>query len=253
MVRGSVRRAFGASFTLYRVVGVVAVAVLAASLGACSSQSTARFASMAAAPPPGATITFESIDGPPPQIFNKLVASLNDEAGAQKIAVVSRNASATYRVRGYVSAAVDRNKTTFGWVWDVYDADKRRALRISGEEPGGAAGRRDAWTAADEAVLRRMAHSGMEKIAAFLNGSEPLPAVAPETPLPTLVAGRDDSPEAAGIFRLFNGRDKEADQATGSVAPAPSDDVQPAPSPKAKKRKTAAIVAPATDGRSSVR
>jgi len=31
-----------------------------------------------------------------------------------------------------VSALVERDKTTFAWVWDVYDADIRRALRISG-------------------------------------------------------------------------------------------------------------------------
>jgi hypothetical protein len=255
MVRGSVRRAFCASFNLCRPVSGVAVAVLAASLGACSSQSTARFASMAAAPPPGATIAFESIDGPPPQVFNKLVASLNDEAGAQRIAVVSRNAPATYRVRGYVTAAVDRNKTTFGWVWDVYDADKRRALRISGEEPGGIAGRRDAWASADEAVLRRMARSGMQKIAGFLDSPAPLPAAAPEMPLPTLVAGRDDSPEGAGIFRLMGGQDSKdsQNQTTGSVAPEPVDDPPPARPAKAKKRKTAAVVAPSTDGRATTR
>lgn len=210
---------------------------------------------MSAAPATGATIAFESIDGPPPQVFNKLVASLNNEAGAQRIAVVSRNTPATYRVRGYVSAAVDRNKTTFGWVWDVYDADKRRALRISGEEAGSAAGRRDAWTSADDAVLRRMAHSGMEKIAAFLSSPEPLPAAAPEMPLPTLVAGRDDSPEGAGIFRLMGGQDSKdsQDQTAGSVAPEPADDPPPARAAKAKKRKTAAVAASSTDGRASTR
>ncbi len=139
-------------------------------------------------------------------MFRKLVASLNDEAGARQIAVVSRAAPATYRVRGYVSALVERDKTIFAWVWDVYDADKRRALRITGEEPAAPAAatpvRRDAWAAADEQVLRRMARNGMEQIAGFLNSPEPPPpAAAPEPTLMTLVSGRDDRrrpPESSG-------------------------------------------------------
>ncbi len=127
-------------------------------------------------------MAFESIDGPPPEVFRKLVADLNDEAGARQIAVVSRDGAATYRVRGYVSALVERDKTTFAWVWDVYDTDKRRALRIAGEEPAAAGRRRDAWAAADEQVLRRMARNGMERIAGFLNSSEPPPPSLPSRP-----------------------------------------------------------------------
>ena len=202
----SVVRAWGASRTSICPVriGVLAVAALAASAAGCSSlpSSNGRL-SLASAVSSGSTVAFESIDGPPPEVFRKLVADLNDEAGARKIAVVSRAGAATYRVRGYVSALVERDKTTFAWVWDVYDTDKRRALRISGEEPAAAGKRRDAWAAADEQVLRRMARNGMDQIAGFLNSSEPPPAVAPEPNLVTLVSGRDDTPEGAGIFRLF--------------------------------------------------
>ena len=84
--------------------------------------------------------------------------------------MVSRNGPATYRVRGYVSALVEGDKTTFAWVWDVYDTNRQRALRLTGEEPAPATGRpRDAWSAADDEVLRRIARNGMERIAGFLN------------------------------------------------------------------------------------
>ena len=106
----------------------------AALASGCSSQQTMRLASMNVAATPNATVTFESIDGPPPEVFRKLVASLNDEASARQVAVVPRQAAATYRVRGYVTALVDRDKTSFAWVWDVYEGDKRRALRVTGEE-----------------------------------------------------------------------------------------------------------------------
>jgi hypothetical protein len=205
MRSGGVRRAFCAPMRLSRLSGVVAAFMFGALAAGCSSQQTARFASLNAVPS-NATIAFESIDGPPPEVFRKLVAALTDEAGARKVTVVSRTGPATYRVRGYVSAMVDRGKPSFAWVWDVYDNDKRRTLRIAGEEPGAAAARRrDAWAAADDQVLRRMSRTGMERLAAFLNSPGQPPAATPEPTLPVLVAGRDDSPEAAGIFRILGG------------------------------------------------
>src|SRR6185369_3703472 len=132
---------FRAPMRLSHLSQVVAAALLAALASGCASQQTARLTPLNVAATPNATVTFESIDGPPPDVFRKLVASLNDEAATRRVAVVPRQAAATYRVRGYVTALVDRDKTSFAWVWDVYDADKRRALRVTGEEPA-ASGRR---------------------------------------------------------------------------------------------------------------
>jgi len=239
-----VRRMRRASVCLWRSLTIAAVA---ASVGGCSSQFGAQQAALTG-PLSGATVTFESIDGPPPDVFRRLVTTLNDEAGAQRVAVVSRSAPASYRVRGYMSALVAKNKTSFGWVWDVYDADKNRVLRISGEEPAAAAGRRrDAWASADEQVLRGMSRNGMERIAAFLNSGPPAPA--PEPSLVTLASARDDSPEGAGIFRVFGSQQ----QPTASTAEAEPEAAPPAPQPKApqpkvqkKRPASAAGAAPAT-------
>src|SRR5882724_4829416 len=236
---------------------VLAVAALAASTAGCSSlpSSNGRL-SLASAISPGSTVAFESIDGPPPEVFRRLVADLNAEAGTRKIAVVSRESAATYRVRGYVSALVERDKTTFAWVWDVYDTDKRRTLRISGEEPAAAGKRRDAWAAADEQVLRSMARNGMDQMSGFLNSAESPPAVAPEPNFITLVSGRDDTPEGAGIVRLVGSQDQPTANATPEALANP-----PQP-PKTKKRAAAATAARgtqsaaetrATDGRSANR
>jgi hypothetical protein len=245
-------RAWGASRQcLSRRIGLLAVAVFAANAAGCASQPLNGRLMMASLPAAGATIAFESIDGPPPEVFQKLVTRLNDEAGNRKIAIVSRSAPATYRVRGYVSALVERDKTTFAWVWDVYDSDKRRALRIAGEEPAAAVKRRDAravaaaWTAADDQVLRRMARNGIEQIASFLNtpAAAPEPAAVPEPALVTLAAARDDSPEAAGIFR--------AEQAA-TLAPDAAADTPPQPLQARKTGKTRSVaVAATTDGRST--
>ena len=223
----SVASAWGASRRgLYRPVELLAIAALAATAAGCSlTSSSSGRASVASAAWSGSTVAFESIDGPPPEVFSKLVTSLNEEAGTRQIAVVSRSGAATYRVRGYVSALVDRDKTTVAWVWDVYDTDKRRALRITGEELAPAGKRRDAWAGADEQVVRRMARNGMERIAAFLNTPAPAPTVAPEPSLVTLVSRRDDTPEAAGIFRLFGAQDQPAagPAETASEVPLPPD------------------------------
>jgi hypothetical protein len=137
----------------------------------------------------GATVAFESIDGPPPAVFARLVSMLNEEARAQRVAVASRSGSATYRVRGYVSAVVDRGKTSFVWVWDIYDGDKQRALRIGGEELAASGHRRNAWAAADDQVIRRIVHNGVERIAGFLN----------EPPRATAVAAAPDFLSASGL------------------------------------------------------
>lgn len=215
---------------LSRSFGMLAVAALAATAGGCSWLTDTR-TSLASATPGAplstSTLAFESIDGPPPEVFRKLVANLNDEAGARQIAVVSRTAPATYRVRGYVSANVERTKTTFAWVWDVYDTDKRRTLRIAGEEPASAGRHRNAWAAADDQLLRRIARDGMDKIAGFLNAPAPEPAIVQEPSLVALVTGRDDTPEGAGIFRIFS--------SAPATEPATDGSSSKAETPKAEK------------------
>ena len=98
---------------LSRPIGLIAIAALAVSAAGCTLSSSNGRQSLANAAPSGATVAFESIDGPPPEVFRKLVTSLNGEAGTRQIAVVSCSGAATYRVRGYVSALVDRDKSTF--------------------------------------------------------------------------------------------------------------------------------------------
>ena len=66
------------------------------------------------------------------------------------------------------------------WVWDVYDREQQRALRLSGEEAAGKAGR-DAWAAADDLVLRQIAQAGLSGLSRMVNGTAPsdMPARSP--------------------------------------------------------------------------
>jgi hypothetical protein len=170
---------------------VLAVALLASITAACKHDAGPMASASGAA---NATVAFESIDGPPIGIFNRLVQNLNEEADARQVAVVSREGPAQYRVRGYLAAHVERNQTVIAWVWDVYDSDQRRALRITGEEPApGAHNVRNAWAAADERVLRRIAQTGFDNLVRFLGTPSTAIAFGNEAPATTVRTARPDA------------------------------------------------------------
>jgi hypothetical protein len=158
----------------------IAAALLAAcALGGCASSGGAASGAFAAMASGGAaTVAFESIDGPPPQVFDRMVGVLDSESKLRNLAIVSRENAATYRVRSYLSAQVVRGRTVIAWVWDVYDGSQQRALRLSGEEPAGKPGR-DAWAAADDMVLRKIAQAGLAGLSGMINGTPSEPPLAP--------------------------------------------------------------------------
>jgi hypothetical protein len=165
-----------------RAVVAAMLLAMAFGLGGCASGGAAGSFAMASggsAP----TVTFESIDGPPPLVFERMVDVLNSESKLRNLSIVSREGPASYRVRSYLAAEVSHGRTTIAWVWDVYDGDQQRALRLSGEEPAGKAGR-DPWAAADDLVLRRIAQAGLSGLTSMINGTPP------ESPQPEPAPGR---------------------------------------------------------------
>jgi hypothetical protein len=155
----------------------------AIALGGCSSSGLPG--ALSGASGEARTVAFESIDGPPETVFKNLVRELNQEAQARQVSVVSRESAAQYRIRGYVAAHVQGKKTTISWVWDVYDADHQRAMRLTGEEAGATG--RTAWNAADDQVLNHIASDGMTRLAAFLTDpSAPVPSAPPAQAQPNV-------------------------------------------------------------------
>ena len=141
-------------------------------------------------------------------------------------------------MRGYLAAETAKGKTTISWVWDVFDNDGRRALRITGAEaaPGK---HKDAWAAADDSLLQRVARTSMDQFAAFLTSPDVAPA---ETPGLMAAIERPSSPEAAGIFRIFHAA---ADPVPGQAEAAPEAET-PAivPLPRRRPTTTTAAVSP---------
>jgi hypothetical protein len=175
-----------------------ALFAIACALGGCAGGSASNSFAMASNNTSGPTVAFESIDGPPPQVFERMVSMLDSESKLRSLSIVSREGAAAYRVKGYLAAEVSHGRTTIAWVWDVYDQNQQRALRLSGEEPAGKAGR-DAWTAADDLVLRKIAQAGLSGLAGMINGTpapdaaQPTPPVSPSRRGPA-VASADDVP-----------------------------------------------------------
>ncbi len=212
MGSGRGRRAGGAPSAglLLRRIGIIA----AAFFGLCAAGCTTDNLTTGSIATPRVSVAFDRIDGPPESVFRKLVQNLTEEAEARQIAVVSREGAARYRIRGYVAAHVHRGRTTIAWIWDVYDADQNRALRISGEEDAGRAGK-DAWADTDDQVLRRMSRTGMERLVSFLAAPSQEANLQASAERAVTVAGTGDdfTPESAGIFRTRGtSEDAQGDQ-----------------------------------------
>jgi hypothetical protein len=183
----------------------VAAALLAACvLGGCASGGAGSGAFAMAGG--GSTVAFESIDGPPPQVFDRMVGVLDSESKLRSLSIVSREGASAYRVRFYLSAQVVHGKTLIAWVWDVYDREQQRALRLSGEEPAGKAGR-DPWSAADDLVLRKIAQAGLSGLSNMINGTPqpdaPQPPVsAPDKHGPAVANAGDFTPAVSSVAAL---------------------------------------------------
>jgi len=188
-----------------RAMIAAALLVVACAMGGCAGGGAASgsfaMAGNGSIGGSGSTVTFESIDGPPPAVFDRMVSVLDSESKLRNLQIVSREGGASYRVRSYLSAQVVRGKTVIAWVWDVYDNNQQRALRLSGTEPGGKAGR-DAWAAADDLVLRKIAQAGLAGLSGMINGAPDAPAQP--APAPGLrgsaVASVEPAAPAEGAF-----------------------------------------------------
>jgi hypothetical protein len=164
-----------------RAAGWLGASALAIVLAGCNP---AERPGIAAGSARGASIAVESIEGAPAAVSRLLEEQLSVEAAARQIAMTPRAGAADFRMRGYLAAGTDRGRPQLAWVWDVYDSEKRRTLRISGSEPAARRGR-DPWAAADAETLRRIARASVEQLAGFLDaGTAGTRAPAPTDPPP---------------------------------------------------------------------
>jgi hypothetical protein len=172
-------------------IGVIAMAMSLA-LAGCITTGTTTVSPTAAE---GATIIFESIDGPPKPVLTRLARSLDQEAAARRLVVVTRGGQALYHIRAYLAAHNEGGTTALAWAFDVYDAERKRAFRLRGEER--AAG--GSWNAASDAMLQRIASTSIDQLMSFIAADRTPTAAAAPAPGPALAGLVDDfPPDAAG-------------------------------------------------------
>jgi hypothetical protein len=164
-----------------RAFRIAAIAVAAAWLAACQTAGDPLVTGSitGAITPAGNTVAIESIDGPPRPVFDRLVAQLAAQAEAKQLPIVSREGASAYRVRLYLLAEIEGRKARISWVADLYDGAQQRLIRLTGEEPAGAA-RKDLWQKLDNATLARIAARCLEAIMAATGPGPRQPA--PDTP-----------------------------------------------------------------------
>ncbi len=143
--------------------GRLAALAITMALGACQG-------SLTSGSPEGVPVAVESIDGAPAPIRTALLGELTNAASDRKVELVGTSARARYRVRGYLSTATEDGETKVSYVWDVFDAQKRRAKRLAGSRRVALAS--GSISALDKETLGKLAQSSMDEIAEFLSNSK---------------------------------------------------------------------------------
>ena len=116
----------------------------------------------------GQTIAFDSIEGPPSELRTALAGELAAAAAERRVDVTAEARTARYRVKGYLTTeTTEDGATSLAFVWDLFDADRRRAKRVAGSSPIRAAAA-EPWQGLDRDALRKLAQQSMDEIAVFL-------------------------------------------------------------------------------------
>ena len=144
----------------------LAIAALTLALGACQTSLGS---------PEGVPVALESIDGAPAPVRMALADELAAAASERRVELVGSSAEARYRVRGYRSTETEGGQTKVAYVWDVFDAQNRRAKRLAGSSPAGIAS--GSISATDREALARLAQASMDEIAGFLSASKLEPSI----------------------------------------------------------------------------
>jgi hypothetical protein len=163
--------------------GVIGATIFAAMLALAACNTTQSVSPTAAE---GASIAFESIDGPPRPVSSRLTRTLDEEATARRLVVVARGGQANYHVRGYLAVNAEGSAASVAWAFDVYDADRRRAFRLRGEEPAPGT---SSWGAVNDALLQRIASSSVTQLMTLIASDRAPAGATAAAPGPTLWSG----------------------------------------------------------------
>lgn len=128
---------------------------------------------LSAAPVKGAQnvrLAFITVTGIPGQMRFDLEGALKKYAATRNLNIaVEDDPTATYRIKGYLSAIGDINGTLLVYTWDVYDTAGMPLHRIAGQLTGkGAAS--DPWAGISDTQIQDAARETIDELADWIRG-----------------------------------------------------------------------------------
>ena len=157
------------------------ILALAVAVGACMAErpplgppviAPTKLKTLGPAPIKGtaARFAFAKVTGLPGELAYALEDSLNSAAATLNMTLVAEDdPTATYWVKGYLSAIGDANGILMVYVFDVFDANGVRLRRISGQEPAGGGGA-DPWSGVDAQMIDTAARETIDALADWVRG-----------------------------------------------------------------------------------
>ena len=119
--------------------------------------------------PAGASVALTSLEGPPQAVGARFAQAFVAEAGGRDIQLTEAK-DARYLIRGYLTAYPAEGGTALAYVWDIYDAGKQRAQRLTdGLIVKGVSA--DPWALVDDKALASIAAKSADDLAAFLTNT----------------------------------------------------------------------------------
>jgi len=118
---------------------------------------------------PDAKFSFTQINGAPATQMMSFSKALNAEAEARHLTIVPEgDPSATYLVKGYLSAIGDSKGTLLVYVWDVTDISGKRLHRVSGQEPAGGSSS-DPWAGINGEAVNNAASRTIDDLVSWIS------------------------------------------------------------------------------------
>ena len=160
---------------------VVAAATLNVAGPAEQGGATARLAPKPGVSPAAASVAFVSISGAPEAASAAFAAELAKALAARGV-TVREAAQAQFLIRAHLSAEpAEGGGAGYGFVWDVYGADRSRRHRIE-EQGADPQARGEPWQAATGKLMPALVQLGAGELAAWLTWTPEAAAGAPEAP-----------------------------------------------------------------------
>ena len=190
-------------------------------------------------------VTISQLSGAPDGSVQQLANHVYTESKRRGFTTtLNGEASKTFSMTGYVSAAPSAKGTTVVYVWDVVDPSGQHKHRITGDETIPGAGFNDPWNAVDDSAMQRIASRTAEELSGFISKMGYEVKLASVPPPAAMLSDTADSIQTADI--TGNPVDAQADPVvTGTVAPANDVTVPAKPQKTKAPKRTASVAQPA--------